>query len=374
MKHLFTYLPYLFFALTVAVFVLPRFPRSIRTQACWYMALLLCFSKFLGFAKLGGDSFSPELPALVIWIWDWAYSGAVILMTLATVVWLARLVLRRRVIAAPRRSAAILSVVSWGLALWGVSNGIVVPSVHRVELAFANLPPELDGYRIVQLTDLHASSSAEGWRTRAIVDRANALDADLVCLTGDYVDGPAARADRVEALGDLRARDGVYAVTGNHEYYHGWWSWYAVYRRLGLRFLRNECVFPRPCLALGGVPDIVNVQLGNGAMSNVRKAFAAATNGEFRILLQHRPPMDSPVARAHRADLQLAGHTHGGIAPVLDRLVAAYNGGFVRGEYRLRNGLRLYVSPGCGQWAGFPIRFFDPAEITLITLRREPQP
>ena len=126
-----------------------------------------------------------------------------------------------------------------------------------------------------------------------------------------------------------------------------------------------------PALALGGVNDYGEAERKRDVLANVGRAFASATNGEFRILLEHRPTHARTHLAANGIDLQLSGHTHGGIGPVVSSLVARLNGGFVRGLYRIGGGV-LYVSPGTGQWAGFPMRFFNPSEITLIVLRRRP--
>jgi predicted MPP superfamily phosphohydrolase len=135
-----------------------------------------------------------------------------------------------------------------------------------------------------------------------------------------------------------------------------------------MRFLVNECVFPRPGLALGGVNDLI-ARSYRDVVPDVGRAFAAATNGEFRVLLQHRPERAEVNLRETGVDLQLSGHTHGGVAPVIRQFVSRHNAGFSRGIYRYGNSV-LYVSPGAGQWAGFPVRFCNPSEITLITLAR----
>ena len=353
----FIYFPYAVFALAVAAFVL-RLRIGVRGKAIWTMALLACCSKFLCFRELGGHAFAPELPAVVIWTWNWAYSGAMILAALATV-FLFRF---------PGRGIA-LPVVAWLLATWGIFNGIVPPEVKELELRFEGLPAELDGYRIVQISDLHASSAARAWRTRKVVELANALEPDLICLTGDYADGRAAAVQgELAPIADLRAKDGVWAVTGNHEGFGPFAEWQGWYDRRGIRFLSNECVFPRRGLALGGVDDFrLSAQRG---MADVGKAFAAATNGEFRVLLQHQPRCAHANIEGHGVRLQLSGHTHGGIMPVFRSVIQGHNNGFVRGGYEFPHGV-LYVNSGCGQWPGFPVRYFTPSEVTLITLRRK---
>lgn len=359
-KTLFTYVPFAVFAVTFFLFVwrsgFGRFGMS-----AWTVWLLFCCSKFLAFWKLGGNVFVPDLPEKVIWFWNWAYSGSMILGGLSVVFFFK---FRNRKLALP--------LVAWLLASWGFWSGVKVPDVHEIEMPFTDLPAELDGYRIVQLSDLHASSAARRWRTQAIVDKVNALGADLVCLTGDYVDGECSKyGDVLEPIADLRGKDGVWAVTGNHEWFdwqRGWWAWY---ERHGIRFLGNECVFPRRSLALGGLHDFgLRRRKSAAAYPDVAQTFAAATNGEFRILLQHQPRMAHANLSAHGVRLQLSGHTHGGIMPILSLLVGRANDGFVRGAYWIGNSA-LYVNPGCGQWAGFPMRFFDPAEIAVITLRKK---
>ena len=105
-------------------------------------------------------------------------------------------------------------------------------------------------------------------------------------------------------------------------------------------------------------------------LPDVAQAFRTATNGEFRVLLQHRPLQAHANVNAHGVNLQLSGHTHGGVMPLMDLLVARFNDSMVRGWYDFGRG-RAYVSTGSGQWAGFPIRFFNPVEMAVITLRRK---
>ena len=357
----FTYFPFVVWVLTYLTFVRPLRLR-VRDQSRWMAVLLLCFSKFLCFRGFGGNAFTPELPEVVIWAWDWAYSGAMILFALSVVLFLFRF---------PRK-AYVVPVAAWGLAAWGLWNGVCVPKTVEIELAFENLPPALDGYRIAHLSDLHCSSAARRWRTQAIVDIVHASRPDLICITGDNVDGTLAkRRDFLEPILRLRARDGVLACTGNHEYYFNFPEWMdGFYRSSGaIRILDNACAFPRPGLAVAGVPDPAGRQKGLDAPPDVRTAFAAATNGEFRVLLQHQPKSARENVREVGVNLQLSGHVHGGIAPGFRQFIERFNGGFSRGVYAIGKSY-LHVSPGCGQWAGFPMRFFNDSEVTLITLRR----
>lgn len=374
-KTIFTVLPFLFATLAMLFFARGAV-RSARAKAVWAVVLFAGASKFLFFALLGGDAFAPELPAPVIWAWNWVYSGVCILCGLSV----AMLPFRRFVKKALSRRAgrvawlAGLPAIAWGAAAAGVWNGVKPPEVRTVELSFENLPESLDGYRIVHITDVHACAAAPRSRTEAIVERANALGADLICLTGDYADGLSSlQGANIEPLAALRAKDGVLAVSGNHEYYFDTDGWFALYRRLGIRLMENECVFPRKGLAVAGVPDSV-CRFSGRPLPDPDAAVAPATNGEFRILLQHRPFEDYRLLAGRgmeeRFDLQLSGHTHGGVAPGMAALVERFNDGMVRGVYRREDGRTVYVSGGSGQWAGFPIRFFNDPEIALLILRK----
>jgi hypothetical protein len=376
LKPIFVFLPFLFATLAMLFFVKVAV-ESTRAKALWAAALFFGAAKFLCFALLGGDSFTPELPAPAIWAWNWAYSGMCILCGLSVVLLPFRCIARKILLFRLGRIAwlAGLPALAWGAAAVGVWNGIKPPDVREIELSFENLPPSLDGYRIVHITDMHASAAAPRWRTAAIVERANALDADLICLTGDYADGMSShQGANIEPIAALKAKDGVLAVCGNHEYYFDTDGWFALYRRLGIRFLENGCVFPRKGLAVAGVPDSVSRHFKH-VLPDPDAAVAPATNGEFRILLQHRPFEDYQTLMGRdmkeRFDLQLSGHTHGGVAPGMAMLVGSFNAGMVKGIYKREDGGTVYVSNGSGQWAGFPIRFFNDPEIALIILRKK---
>lgn len=363
---IFSYLPLVISVVTMFAFV-RRAQVRVRIEALWAIVLLFASAKFLCFDAFGGDAFAPELPARLILFWDWAYSGAMILAALAVVTYFVPLKSRVRLISLP--------LVAWSLAGLGLWNGLSFPRVREVEICSPSVTAELDGYRIVQLSDLHVSSAMRRARTAEVVARVNALAGDLIVVTGDLVDGrPAARKNDLAPIRGLKASDGVYFVSGNHEFYGEWTAWQQIYADWNLRFLRNDCVAVRPDLVIGGLDDQVLMGCPESVFypqPAVESVFATAPQGAFRVLLQHRPTEARQNLEKTFFHLQLSGHTHGGVMPGMATLVSWHNAGFVRGLYTLADDSRLYVSTGTGQWAGFPMRFFDDPEITVITLRKK---
>jgi hypothetical protein len=265
---------------------------------------------------------------------------------------------------APDPAARSRALASLGLAgtaaLGGLLQALRGPRLVRVELHLPRWPAALDGYRIAQISDLHFGPILDRRFAARIAERVNALGVDLCAVTGDLVDGPVARvAAEVAPLAGLRARDGVFFVTGNHDHYSGADAWVAEVERLGWTALRDRSAVlgPAPArFALAGVDD----QPGD-----LPRALAGVPRELPVILLAHDPRVFRDASRAG-VDLQLSGHTHAGqIWPFVWLVRLAVR--FVRGVYR-EGASRLYVSPGTAFW-GPPMRVGTRAEITLLTLR-----
>ena len=256
------------------------------------------------------------------------------------------------------------------IAALALRSGLRVPRVKRVELALANWPRSLDGFRIAQISDIHIGPILGRRFAAALVARVNSLAPQLVAVTGDLVDGAVDKiADDVAPFADLRAEHGVFFVTGNHDFYSGVDGWLAKLRALGIRALRNERV------AIGGDEgfDLAGVDdhrgdWSKGSTEDVGAAVAGRDPQRALILLAHDPTTFLKAAQAG-VDLQLSGHTHGGQIFPFSLLVRAVMP-FVAGVYR-RGASTLYVSRGCGFW-GPPMRLLAPSEITEIVIRRAP--
>jgi uncharacterized protein len=296
---------------------------------------------------------------------------------------LARLRARRgtpdRLPADPSRRAVLGGMVNLGMvgtatSLTGVgfAQARSLPDVVEVEVPIEDLPATADGFRIVQLTDVHIGPTIRGDFLEQVVDQVNALEPDMVAITGDLVDGfvPQLR-EHVAPLARLRARHGAYFVTGNHEYYWDGPAWCAELERLGLTVLCNEhrvVEHEGARLLVAGATDYQASHGIPGHASDPAAARAGAPACDVDILLAHQPRTIYAAAKAGY-DLQISGHTHGGQyfpMNLLVHLVQPYVAGL-----HLHGATRIYVSRGTGYW-GPPMRVGAPHEITVLRLVHQP--
>ncbi|MDQ7968037.1 MAG: metallophosphoesterase [Oxalicibacterium faecigallinarum] len=323
-----------------------------------------------------GSMASPEIPFVLLVSFGWLYGAicftGLLLMLKDIVALLAYLPFKRYArsllysVRVPRVIAAIAAILS----LIGVWQAVRVPDVKKLEVVLPALPAQLDGFRLVQLTDLHASRLLQAAWMDAVVEKTNALQADLIVITGDLVDGtPEARHHDIQPLRKLQAKQGVYAIPGNHEYYADYASWLRAFRDLGLPMLLNQHVTITQndaSFVLAGVTDTIAPNFRE-TPPDLAAALKDAPSRQPIILLAHRP-IDALANATSGVSLQLSGHTHGGQILGFHKVVQWANQGFVSGLYKV-NDMQLYVSNGTGLWAGLPIRLGRPSEITEITLR-----
>jgi len=272
--------------------------------------------------------------------------------------------------ARPHAEASSVAVLVLALlaTVVGFINARRVARVREIDVPIAGLPKALQGYTIVQLSDIHVGATIKRAYVDAIVARTNALNVDAIAITGDVVDGTVELLRAHTApLGELRARHGTFFVTGNHEYYSGAAPWVAEFRRLGMQALMNEHVVIEhdgARLVMAGVTDYSAGHFDAAQASDPQAAIAGAPAGIPRILLAHQP-RSAEAAEQVGYDLQLSGHTHGGQFWPWNLFVPLQQP-YVAGLHR-RGKLWIYVSRGTGYW-GPPKRIGAPAEITLLRL------
>ena len=362
--------------LYVAMRLVPGLPGALPATL---MALLLVASALLVPMGLFARRLAkPPLADTLTWIgllFMGLFSSLLVLTVLRDVVlaigWLVSLAVPEALALDSLRasSAAAVPVLGLLVTLLGFINARRTAGVVTVDVAVNNLPPSLDGFTIVQISDIHVGPTIQTRYLEGIVAAVNRLHPDMVAITGDLVDGSVAELGRhVEVLRGLVSRHGSFFVTGNHEYYSGVEPWMAELRRLGITVLHNEHVVIAQGgakLVLAGVPDYSAGHFSEEHRSDPQASLAGApADAAFKILLAHQP-RSAPAAAHAGFDLQLSGHTHGGQFLPWNFLVKLQQP-FTAGMHQLGK-LRVYVSRGTGYW-GPPKRFGAPSEITKVRL------
>jgi predicted MPP superfamily phosphohydrolase len=374
MIHLFTGLIFIFLLLR---FILPLPLRPGQKVAAG--ALLFILSQQHALVRSFSFSMaSPEVaPSLLI------FMG----VSTAALLFLAVLVLLRDIISlilrlwrrigqpadsafSPARRGVLLAGLALAPAVYSVGQALATPEVRAQEVRLAGLPGALDGFTVVHVSDTHISRLFQQDWVSALVEKINALSPDLIALTGDIVDGfPWRRMESIAPLRALRARWGVFACPGNHEYYADYGEWMRVFPSLGINMLSNRHTVLRikgQDVVIAGITDIAAQRYGL-PLPDSAAALAGAPEKTLRIMLSHRPSEAENSARAG-IDLQLSGHTHGGQIVGINQIVAEFNQGYLHGWYQVDK-MMLYVTSGAGLWNGFPVRLGVASEIAALTLR-----
>jgi len=272
---------------------------------------------------------------------------------------------RRRFLA--RATAAGALAVGGGFTAFGSYRAFTPPEISEVPIRLPGLPKSLDGFTIVQLSDIHVGPIIQERFLDQLVAAANGAKPDLVAITGDLVDGKPGQLGRyVERLKHLRSRHGTYFVSGNHDYYSGWEEWAALLPGVGFTVLRNRFVTIGDA---GGSFDLIGVDDYGSRWGPGGYDLDAATAGRDpdrpSVLLAHQP---NGLERAadKRIGLQLSGHTHGGqMFP--GTLIGDVIWGRRNAGLSALDATQLYTSRGCG-FVGPPVRVGAPPEVVKLVL------
>ena len=323
--------------------------------------------KFQLIHLIGGPQFfAPKVPGLVIAVSGVLYISVYILFFLLLIkdlVYLPCFLFGARFSQGYIHVA--LTAIALGIGLLGLYNALKAPNVKEYPAKIEDLPEEAKGLRVAVLADIHADKITREKAVRKIVDLTLSANPDLIVISGDFADGEVKEVGQgLTPLKDLKAPLGVYAVSGNHEYYNGWKEWKPFLESLGLKILENENAKLKEGLFLAGVPDLnaIRTDLPRPDLNTALKG----TEGSKVILLAHQPNMNRFYSGRH-IDLQISGHTHGGMIKGLDKLVERFNGGAVSGFYE-KDGNQLFVTNGASLWNGFPTRLGVPSEIPILVL------
>jgi predicted MPP superfamily phosphohydrolase len=329
-------------AVPVALLAMRWLPRQVHSPLAWVVYPWLGFALYLFLLTLTADALRAV-----------AALGGALPQDPQRRLFLARFI------------AAGVGAASGIVGLGGAVNVLRGFDVRRVQVPLARLPKAASGYAIVQLSDVHVGPTIGRSFVESVVRETNALAPDLIVITGDLVDGSVDQLrEMVEPLRGLRAPDGVFFVTGNHEYYSGVDEWIAHIETLGIRVLRNERIAIRDAFDLAGVDDTRARGMAPGHGQDVPRALAGRDPSRAVVLLAHQPKAVKDAV-ATDVDLQLSGHVHGGQMVPFNWL-ARLDQPFVGGLHRVEK-TWIYVSTGTGYW-GPPMRVGSGAELTRIEL------
>lgn len=368
----------------------------VRNPLPWLRLQLWSAVAFQGLLIVGmilparaGDNAALLLKMWVLFSYATIYLPKILFVTLDLLAAIPTLFHRRR-LRPLTLLAALLSLTLFGGMWWGALINRFRIDNREVTISISNLPASFDGYRIVQISDLHLGTYIYNPRFLArLINDIHRLNPDLIVFTGDIVNRQSAEIRPfVSTLATLDAPDGAFAILGNHDYgdYMDWDSpaekrknmqlLIDAYAATKTRLLRNETVWihrGNDSLALIGVENIGDPPFP--VYGSLQKAYPSVDDSNTKILLTHNPAhwVDS-IADNPRANiaLTLSGHTHAMQIELLGLSPAAWRyptwGGLYADKYGSH---QLYVNIGVGT-VGLPMRLGATPEVTLITLRRSP--
>lgn len=254
----------------------------------------------------------------------------------------------------------ITIVLSLLMTTWALYEGIKTPDLKITNLLSDKIKQE---QTIAVLSDLHIHRVINPNKIKEIVERTNEQKPDVILLAGDIIDDDVDQVSEITALlKNLKAKNGIYFVTGNHEFYAGYKETVDELKKLGFIFLENNGQLINEQLYIAGIPDLFS-STSHGINIDINKAFAESNSSKYNLLMSHTP---ADFAQNNNFDLQVSGHTHGGqIFPF--HIFAKLHNKYLAGIYDLDNKAKIYVSRGAGQW-GPQMRFLAPSEISIIKL------
>ncbi len=278
---------------------------------------------------------------------------------------------RRRILL--KGAAAAVPLATLATSARGLTRAYAAVRVYLRPMQIDNLAPELEGFRIFHLSDLHLGHYADLQHLTETLTSATAFRPDLTLVTGDLSDDLNQLPEALRLIHDLKPAHGTLATLGNHEYFRGIQQVRRIYDQSPVPLLVNGAItldIAGKRLCVGGLDDPrrMGVKHDEFFQRTIDETLASVTSGDTVVLMSHRPDAFD-YAASKGVHLTLAGHTHGGQIGFMGRSVfeSYSSGNYLWGEYALGRS-RLYTSAGAGHW--FPFRLGCPAEAPIIELRR----
>lgn len=272
-----------------------------------------------------------------------------------------------------RISATALPALATGTGVTGFAISFGQVKVYELPLYFENLPPQLDGFRILHLSDMHLGRYFQFADLEQLLEDAEKLTPDMVVATGDICDVTSMLPRTLQMIGELKPRHGSLASIGNHEYYHGVQNSRRAHSVSEVPLLINEghtLLIDGASLYVGGADDPAQLfaDTDDFLKRTIDKTLSGAPSDGFKIIMSHRP-LGFERAAEQSVELTLAGHTHGGQIGLGGRSIFETTDppNYYWGHYT-KGSSQLYTSAGAGHW--FPFRLGCPAEAPVIILKR----
>ena len=369
-------------ALTFLLFCFVIWRMIWPLKVKWYIKVLLALPlaagafKFQCFRVLGGHYFSPDLPGWIILGGAWLYGGFYFIPPMLFCSEAVRFFKFRNEQKIWNHVNAVIIIAAALLSAVAIGFGAADPRVTCYTVEHPQLPAAADGMKVAFITDLHIDHTTDAGKIHALVEKVNSLGADLITCGGDLMDGSVEKCgSKLKILTGLKAPFGVLGIPGNHEYYSGAEEWFGFFSKNSPELLINKSVTLPNGVIVAGVGESVarkffrySPELAKKYGEDAEGVLKNIPREKFVLFLAHRPKA-ALESREFGADLQLSGHTHGGMIRGFDLLVGLYNCGWVSGRYKTKD-LTLIVSNGTWLWRGFPLRLGRPGEILLVTLKR----
>ena len=249
------------------------------------------------------------------------------------------------------------------MIVFSIYSAFLTPNIRRININIHNLPESMNNLKIVQISDMHIDFHYNIGQFEAIVEKINTTKPDLVLMTGDFLDPPMACNGRItKAVKNIETKFGIFAVTGNHEYYYGYKKSVECYKKLGVRLLTNE-ISKFDDFQIIGFNDIRTTKMTE---DDIKKIINKSNKNKFSIIMSHQPRFFDMMAENINF-FALSGHTHRGQIFPFNILTKITHKHFY-GLYKINNSY-LYATSGLGSW-GPKMRFLAPTEIPLITLSK----